>query len=406
MACCKCCCEGGSPAGVCCGSPESCCYQPSQCCEDNSPTYCCEEDETCCDGTCCPVGEKCCQDDSTSYCCPDNETCCGGICCPSGYICCNGICCAPDEFCCDGVCQAGPCDCDPPCDTDACESCIEVTEGVFECQPYCAEGETCCDGTCCAEGECCVFGACTACDCDPPCTSDSCEVCTEVSTGFYDCVSTCDSGECCVDGVCGPCPCDPVCTGCYECVDGDCVSTCQPDECCVDGVCQDGGNAVRCISIYRSRFQNDTKYCAREDVDELEVNIPAAYSFPLTVRITGSVDDDLKINGTLIEDNVYEYLSEGCNGGHCVGGGPSGYPITISSSPMTLTLVDNFGQGRTLDLTVCLDPDGEQNVNECPTVTYVSSVGENWTAGTAACCVSPNCAGDPPADSCRCNPLP
>ena len=210
MACCKCCCEGGSPPGVCCGSPETFCYQPNKCCEDNSPTYCCEEDETCCDG----------------------------VCCPSDYSCCNGVCCAPDEFCCDGVCQAGPCDCDPPCDTDACESCVEVTEGVFECQPYCETGETCCDGTCCAEGECCVFGTCTACNCDPPCTSDSCEVCTEVSTGVYDCVSTCDPGECCNDGVCGPCPCDPVCSGCSECVDGDCVSTCAEDEFCCDGVCQ------------------------------------------------------------------------------------------------------------------------------------------------------------------------
>ena len=240
MACCKCCCEGGDPAGVCCGSPETCCVQPDHCCEDDSPTYCCEEDETCCDGTCCPVGEKCCQDDSTSYCCPDNETCCGGICCPSGYICCNGICCAPDEFCCDGVCQAGPCDCDPPCDTDACESCIEVTEGVFECQPYCSEAETCCDGTCCADDECCVFGTCEPCNCDPPCTSDSCEVCTQVSTGVYGCVSSCDPGECCVDGVCGSCPCEPVCTGCSECVDGDCVSTCAEGESCCDGVCQAG----------------------------------------------------------------------------------------------------------------------------------------------------------------------
>ena len=192
----------------------------------------------------------------------------------------------------------------------------------------------------------------------------------------------------------------------YDCVDGECIEVGEGgeyDEPACGGECL---ACQRCVTIYRSRFQNDTKYCAREDVYELEVNIPAAYSFPLTVRITGSVDDDLKISGTLIEDNVYEFQNEGCNGAHCVGGGPVGYTTTISSSPMTLTLVDNFGQGRTLDLTVCLDPDGEQNVNECPTVTYVSSVGENWTARTDACCVQPNCAGDPPADSCRCNPLP
>ena len=164
--------------------------------------------------------------------------------------------------------------------------------------------------------------------------------------------------------------------------------------------CGNSSPCQRCINIYRARYQNDTKYCAREDVYELEVNIPAAYSFPLTVRITGGVDDDLKINGTLIEDNVYEFQNEGCNGAHCVGGGSAGYPITISSSPMTLTLVDNFGQGRTLDITVCLDPDNEQNVNECPTVTEVSSVGYGWTSHTDACCVDPIC----PTDTCRCSP--
>lgn len=162
----------------------------------------------------------------------------------------------------------------------------------------------------------------------------------------------------------------------------------------------------RCITIYRKRFQNDTRYCQGEDVYELEVNIPAAYSFPLTVRITGGVDDDLKINGTLIEDNLYPFQNFDCNGAHCVGGGPTGYTTTISSSPMTLTLVDQFGQSRLLDITVCLDPDNEQNLFECPTVTDVSSVGFNWEVGTDACCVSPDCSGDPPVDTCRCNPLP
>jgi len=141
-------------------------------------------------------------------------------------------------------------------------------------------------------------------------------------------------------------------------------------------------------------------------VYEVEVNIPAAYSFPLTVRITGGIDDDLKINGTLIEDNLYPFQSYDCNGAHCVGGGPTGYTTTISSTPMTGTLVDNFGQTRLMDITVCLDPDNEQNVYECPTVTNISSVGDGWESGSDSCCVSPNCSGDPPADACRCNPLP
>jgi hypothetical protein len=162
----------------------------------------------------------------------------------------------------------------------------------------------------------------------------------------------------------------------------------------------------RCIRIYRKRFQQDFRICQREEVFEVDVTIPASYTFPLTIKITGAVDDDLKINGTLIEDNLYEFQGEGCNGAHCVGGGPTGYTTTISSSPLTLTLVDNFGQTRSMDLTVCLDPDNEQGKYDCPTVTDVSSVGSGWESGTDECCYTPNCAGDPPADSCRCNPLP
>jgi len=130
MPCCKCCCEGGSPGGVCCG--ENCCVRPG----------------VCCDGTCCPEGEFC----------------CGEGCCPDG------------NNCCDGVCQSEPCEppCDPPCDN--CSDCIDG-----ECVSRCAEGENCCDGNCleccddpdCPEGQVCVNGECVEgpgvnCTCDCP----------------------------------------------------------------------------------------------------------------------------------------------------------------------------------------------------------------------------------------------
>jgi len=123
MPCCKCCCEGGSPGGVCCG--ENCCVRPG----------------VCCGGTCCPEGEFC----------------CGEGCCPDG------------NNCCDGVCQSEPCDppCDPPCDN--CSDCIDG-----ECVSRCAEGENCCDGNCleccddpdCPEGQVCVNGECVETPCD------------------------------------------------------------------------------------------------------------------------------------------------------------------------------------------------------------------------------------------------
>jgi hypothetical protein len=172
--------------------------------------------------------------------------------------------------------------------------------------------------------------------------------------------------------------------------------------------CTPPQDCQRCITIYRHRQGGATGDCDKTDVYTVDVNIPAAYSFPLTIKITGAVDDDLKVNGTLIEDNLYEYLSLGCNGGHCIGsagGWPYGYTTTISSSPLTLTLVDNFGYGKTLNVTVCLDPDDEQGKNDCPTVSEVSHDEGLWESRTDACCVAPDCTA-PDIDSCRCNPFP
>lgn len=165
----------------------------------------------------------------------------------------------------------------------------------------------------------------------------------------------------------------------------------------------------RCITIFRGRSNNQSLGCAKNDVYTLDINIPASYSFPLTVRITGGVDDDLKVNGTLIEENEYvSALYPDCNPAHCIGsvnGWPYGYTTSISSSPLTLTLVDNYGYGKTLDVTVCLDPDNEQGKYDCPTVTNISDDGGLWNIGTDPCCVAPDC-NEPDIDACRCNPFP
>ena len=169
--------------------------------------------------------------------------------------------------------------------------------------------------------------------------------------------------------------------------------------CCCSSSCDIVGG-TRCVTIYRARLTFESGTGCGEEVYEVDIDIPAAYTFPLTVNITGVVDDDLKVNGTLIEDNLYKPFPDlPCNLPHCVGGGPAGFTTTISSSPLTLTLVDNYGGNKILDVTVCLDPDDDQGRSECPTVTNVSSVGEDWIIGTDDCCV-------PPAAEDTCRELP
>ena len=105
MACCKCICECGNPAGECCGpiGEKTCCKGTPE-----NVKYCCNE-EACCDET-----DVCCD---PPRCCPENTTCCGSEeCCLASETCCEGVCCAEGEYCCDGVCQAEPCEeADCPC---------------------------------------------------------------------------------------------------------------------------------------------------------------------------------------------------------------------------------------------------------------------------------------------------
>ena len=127
--------------------------------------------------------------------------------------------------------------CDPPCDGDACEHCVEG-----ECVSYCGVNEVC-DG----EGNCVDITEL----CDPPCDGNACEHCVE-----GECVSYCEGDEVC-DGE-GNCVditelCDPPCDGnaCEHCVEGECVTFCEFDEeCDGEGNCVDLGEAEiggRCV---------------------------------------------------------------------------------------------------------------------------------------------------------------
>jgi hypothetical protein len=105
MACCKCCCENGSPPGECCGSPSACCKDPDVCCGPSGSKTCCEDPRVCC-GT-----------GSGQECCPEGDVCCGEDCCPENQECCDDVCCNEGQYCCDGECSDEPCN---PCESGLC----------------------------------------------------------------------------------------------------------------------------------------------------------------------------------------------------------------------------------------------------------------------------------------------
>jgi hypothetical protein len=204
---------------------------PGVCCGLPGSQTCCRDPKHCCkDQLCCEESETCCGTQESPVCCESGTSCCGPGCCPDEQLCCEGNCCAPGECCVDGSCVA--CDCDPPCSTENCEVCTEVSSGVFDCVTSCTGGQVCCGGVCqeccgdadCPEGEVCVDGTCQS-DCDPPCTG--CDVCTETSPGVKECVSSCTGGQLCCTGVCQEC-----------CVDADCTPPAGEVAQCCDGVCK------------------------------------------------------------------------------------------------------------------------------------------------------------------------
>jgi len=138
MACCKCCCENGTPPGECCGSPSTCCKEPDICCGPTGSKECCEDPRVCCG-----VG-------SGQECCPEGDLCCGEECCPTSQECCgtgeSQVCCNEGQYCCDGVCQDEPCDPPPDCnsppatDSDPNISCACNSDYIGE---YCGEQGDC-----------------------------------------------------------------------------------------------------------------------------------------------------------------------------------------------------------------------------------------------------------------------
>jgi hypothetical protein len=133
--------------------------------------------------------------------------------------------------------------------------------------------------------------------------------------------------------------------------------------------CQSGCEA--CIDIYKAvsvQAYADNK-CHPTAGPECTITIPSEYSLPVTVRLSGVVDDDLKFNGNIVEPGQYIY-ADNCNGAHNIGtasGGPGYRDETADDQTFTLQLVDNFGIVSWMRLRVCIDPANTQGVCIPPT---------------------------------------
>lgn len=141
---------------------------------------------------------------------------------------------------------------------------------------------------------------------------------------------------------------------------GGLVSTGQ--KCCC-------GECDTCIDISKVVAVAVKSGCDPTDAQACTITIPDEYSLPVTVRISGGVDDDVKFNGTIIEPAEYIYQDD-CNGAHQIGtadSGPGYVDREVNARTFTLTLVDNFGVVSVMDLKVCVDPENTQDVCLPPT---------------------------------------
>lgn len=109
---------------------------------------------------------------------------------------------------------------------------------------------------------------------------------------------------------------------------------------------------------------------------EKTITIPDKYALPCEVNITGFVDDDLAINGVVVQDK--EFIrgdAPFCNPAHNVC-----YAFTSNSRTFTIAAIDNYGLRTSYNLTICFNQSGA-----CCTT----------TSGATTCAVKPpcNCAG-------------
>ena len=142
---------------------------------------------------------------------------------------------------------------------------------------------------------------------------------------------------------------------------GDKVST--GTKCCCGVPCE------ACVDISKVVAVAVKSGCESTDAQACTITIPDEYTLPVTVRISGVVDDDVKFNGTILEPDEYIY-ADNCNGGHFIGtadSGPGYVDREVNARTFTLTLVDNFGVVSWMNIRVCIDPENTQEVCIPPT---------------------------------------
>lgn len=77
---------------------------------------------------------------------------------------------------------------------------------------------------------------------------------------------------------------------------------------------------------------------------------------PVRVEFSGSVDDELIVNGVITEPGLYPFTA-GCNGAHSIGGAFDGsISIIINEATFTIAAGDNHGANTGYSLKICFKP--------------------------------------------------
>lgn len=119
---------------------------------------------------------------------------------------------------------------------------------------------------------------------------------------------------------------------------------------CIDGVLTEGTNFHPQTLTYN--YSENTGYlgpvCSFTYIrSEQTITIPNAISLPVVVVLTGGVNDDLVVNGAVIQEGKFPFGGSPCNGAHDVN-----YCFVSNSRTFTLATKDNYGAGMGADITI------------------------------------------------------
>lgn len=119
-----------------------------------------------------------------------------------------------------------------------------------------------------------------------------------------------------------------------------------------------------CVDLSESYPEDDSittdVCCGRFTSEPVTLTVPPEYDVPCQIRITGYVDDDLLIDGDVIEEGLYPALTDAqyqcvqpvlCNKGHAIGGGP-GYVMSVGRT-FTVAVRNNLYGGSGYNLRIC-----------------------------------------------------